>query len=300
MSRPERGFTLIEVVVVIAIIAILLGLMLSAVQKVRSAAARSQCQNHLRQLALACHNYAAAKGHLPPGVVIGNGRAEQVPLLCSTWLVHILPYVEQSAVWEQVQAAYRADPNPYNPPHEAVSQIVIPLYGCPSDSRMGSPQANTASGLVRALTSYLGVMGDNYATNDGVLYADSQVRLGDIRDGTSQTLMIGERPPSANLRFGRWYNGGGQAFTGSLDAALGVREINLRPQAIPHCPRVTYRFEPGDFWDDCDVFHFWSPHPGGANFAFSDGSVRFLSYSAASVMPALASRAGGEVVSPPE
>ncbi|MBA2226700.1 DUF1559 domain-containing protein [Thermogemmata fonticola] len=300
MTRPRWGFSLIEVVVVIAIVALLAGLLLSAVQQVRGAAARMQCQNHLRQLALGCHHYAAAKGQLPPGVVIGNGKPEQVPMFCSTWLVHILPYIEQSAVWEQVQAAYRADPSPFGSAHQAVAQVVIPVYGCPSDSRVSSPQVIPDSHLVKSLSSYLGVMGDNYASGDGVLYTDSQVKMVDIRDGTSQTLLIGERPPAANLTFGRWYNGRGQAFTGSLDAILGVREINLRPQGIPDCPRVVYRFEPGDFWDNCDVFHFWSPHSGGANFAWADGSVRWIPYSAARWMPALASRAGGEVVELPE
>jgi prepilin-type processing-associated H-X9-DG protein len=116
-------------------------------------------------------------------------------------------------------------------------------------------------------------------------------------DGTSGTLMAGERPQGANLRLGRWYNGGRQNLTGSLDAVLSVREPNLHPQAVPDCPQPRYRFEPGEFRDNCDVFHFWSPHPGGANFLFTDRSVRFLACTDAPLMPALASRAGGEVVS---
>ena len=138
-------------------------------------------------------------------------------------------------------------------------------------------------------------------TKDGVLYQDSRIRLGDIADGTSNTLMLGERPASADLQFGWWYAGVGQAGTGSADLVLGVREQNLQPiSGGSPCGPGAYPFSQGGFNDPCAMFHFWSPHPGGANFAFADGSVRFLSYAADPLMPALASRAGGESASPPD
>ena len=108
--------------------------------------------------------------------------------------------------------------------------------------------------------------------------------------------MIGERPPSPDFWLGWWYASG--SVDGSGDTALGVREFNggTDPYTVA-CPKGPYNFRPGKVIEQCDAFHFWSLHSGGANFAFADGSVRFLTYSADSVLPALATRAGGEVVS---
>jgi prepilin-type processing-associated H-X9-DG protein len=124
--------------------------------------------------------------------------------------------------------------------------------------------------------------------------------MADISDGTSQTLFAGERPPSADFQFGWWYAGAGQLFTGSADMVLGVHERNVLPLSIGYaygCPPGPYSFGPGRMSNQCDMFHFWSPHNGGgANFLFADGSVHFLSYSAAPILPALATRSGGEVI----
>ncbi len=140
----------------------------------------------------------------------------------------------------------------------------------------------------------LGVSGKDYSTLDGLLFRDSRIRLTDIKDGASNTLMVGERPPSADFQFGWWYAGAGQKFTGSADMILGVEEQNILTVTAGSCPPGTYKFAPGSFNNQCDMFHFWSPHSGGAHFLMADGSVHFLSYSAAPILPALASRAGGE------
>jgi prepilin-type processing-associated H-X9-DG protein len=122
--------------------------------------------------------------------------------------------------------------------------------------------------------------------------------LAGIRDGASQTIMVGERPPSTDLEFGWWYAGSGQSqLSGSGDMVLGVRELNKR---IPSCDAGPYSFTPGRLDNQCDMFHFWSLHSGGAHFLMADGSVHFLRYDADPIMPALASRNGGEIVSLPD
>ncbi len=293
----RSGFTLIELLVVIGIIAILLGLLLPAVQKVRDAAARVQCQNNLKQLALALHQYHDAHHGLPPG-----HRSLRNPdrMPSSGWALSILPYLEQAPLHAASRAAYQTQSRPFlNPPHRGLSTVVR-VFVCPSDSRAATAQIAQRTGELVAFTCYLGVSGKDYSTSDGVLFQDSRVRLGDITDGTSNTLMLGERPPSADLQFGWWYAGVGQVGTGSADLILGVREQNLQPiTAGSPCGPGAYPFRPGRFSDPCSMFHFWSPHSGEANFAFADGSTRFLAYSADSVLPALASRAGGEAVESP-
>jgi prepilin-type processing-associated H-X9-DG protein len=168
------------------------------------------------------------------------------------------------------------------------------------DARAASPQRAQVSGALAAFTDYLGVSGKNYSTRDGVLFQDSHVCFGDITDGTSNTLLVGERPPSADFQYGWWYAGIGQAFTGSADMILGVQESNLLPVTPGSCGPGVYQYGPGQSNNQCDMFHFWSLHPGGANFLLVDGSVHFLPYSARPIMPALASRAGGEVPTWPD
>ena len=124
------------------------------------------------------------------------------------------------------------------------------------------------------------------------------VAIADVTDGTSQTLLVGERPPSADLEYGWWYMGRGLDGWGAAEMILGVRERN--PPPIPSgspCPPGPSSFRPATANDPCGHFHFWSPHANGANFAFADGAVRFLTYGSDPLMPALATRAGGEVVS---
>src|SRR5437870_10645760 len=94
----------------------------------------------------------------------------------------------------------------------------------------------------------------------------------------SNTLLAGERPPSADFQFGWWYAGAGQKFTGSADMILGVRERNILLGRLGACPPGPYQFRPGNLGNQCDMFHFWSLHDGGAWFLFADGSVRFLTY----------------------
>jgi prepilin-type N-terminal cleavage/methylation domain-containing protein/prepilin-type processing-associated H-X9-DG protein len=294
-ARP--GFTLIELLVVLAIMAILVGLLLSAVQQVRAAAARVKCVNNLKQLALALHQFHGDYHRLPPGQ---RSFVNPDKMRYSGWALSILPYLEQGSLYARSKAEYAAKPSPFAPPHAGLSTPVV-MFACPSDPRAPGPQTSKRTKEVAALTCYLGVSGKDFATRDGVLFQDSRVRLGDISDGTSNTLMLGERPASADMQFGWWYAGVGQLGTGSGDLVLGVREQNLQPiTSNSPCGPGAYPFSPGGFDDPCAMFHFWSPHAGGSHFAFADGSVRFLTYAADAVMPALASRAGGEAVALPD
>ncbi len=285
----RRAVTLIELLVVIGIIALLIALLLPAVQKVRAAATRTQCCNNLKQIGLAVHQYHDQKSRLPAGVSSG-------PYRLSSWLTHLLPYVEQQGVWTATLAAYRQSSSPFNnPPHVGLI-TVIPTYICPAVPGVDVPQLDRYNNLTVAHTCYLGVSGKDLTTRDGVFFRDSRVRFADITDGTSSTLLAGERPPSTDRRWGYWYAGAGQRFTGSCDMLMGVYEQNVQPVTAGSCAPGAYPFGPGSFNNQCDAFHFWSLHSGGAHFLFADGSVHFLSYTAAPILPALASRAGGETV----
>jgi prepilin-type processing-associated H-X9-DG protein/prepilin-type N-terminal cleavage/methylation domain-containing protein len=301
-GNRSSAFTLIELLVVIAVMAILTGLTLAAVQRVREAAARARCQNNVRQLALALHQYHDANGGFPQGhrsfKLFGH-----VPMPYSGWSLSILPDLEQQALYERAVAAYRSKVIPFPPnPHAGLS-TVVPVFLCPSDGRIASAQVSFRTKTLAAFTSYLGVSGrDSSTARDGLLYQGSRTTFADITDGTSNTLLLGERPPSADFQFGWWYAGAGQRLTGSADIVLGAREPNLQLITTGSaCGPGNYPFMPASgFNDPCGMFHFWSPHPGGANFAFADGSVHFLRYSADPIMPALATRAGGEAASLPD
>ncbi len=297
MSRTRSGFSLIEILVVIAIMAVLIGLLLAAVQKVRAAAARMTCQNHLKQIGLAFHNFHVSEGTLP----IGHRslfQADRKPF--TGWTLDILPYIESDPIYSQAAADFRTQPLAFTPPHRHLS-TVYKIYTCPSDPRVSTSQTSIVTKTVVAFTSYLGVSGKDYKSKDGVLIQDARFNLLGITDGSSNTLMIGERPPSTDFQFGWWYAGVGQQLSGSADLILGVREQNLQPIVSgSKCGPGAYPFTDSRFDDPCGMFHFWSPHTGGANFVLADGSVRFFTYSANSVFPALASRAGGEAAALPD
>jgi prepilin-type processing-associated H-X9-DG protein len=268
-----------------AIVGVLAGLLLPAVQRVRAAAIRTECGNNLRQIGIALHRYHDANAVLPPGC---SGERSATPFM--SWCTRILPYLEHDALWQTAHDAFIKEPSFMEvPPHTARS-VVVSVLTCRSDPRGQVPRTR------RAFTYFLGVEGTDQFTRDGVLFLDSKIRLTDIADGTTRTVLVGERPPSADGGFGWWYAGWGQGNDGSADMVLGVREMNVNAPwgGAGHCPPGPYHFGPGSVTDQCDTFHFWSLHAGGANFAFVDGSVHFLAYSADAILPALATRSGAE------
>ncbi len=281
MRRTRAAFTLIELLIVIAIIAVLIGLAIPAILRVREAANRAQCSNQLKQLALACHTYADAHtGHLPPA---RYSRADSTGP--KSWLWSVLPHIEESAIYlSQDDFAF-------------LCPLPLPFLWCPSDPRdlsapFGIGTVGGAHGTF-GLTSYLGVVGsegDAANSSNGVFDVGSVsgVRFAEITDGTSTTLMLGERPPSADLEWGWW------AYS-DYDNLLATRTNLWIPWYQP-CPKPNV-FAPGDIADNCASEHFWSPHTGdGGNWAFADGSVRWIGYDAGERTIPLSTRAGGEVV----
>lgn len=301
MTRLRRAFTLIEVLVAIGVMGVLIGLLLSAVQVVRGTAARAACQNNLKQIALAAQNYHDTRGSLPASYAPFDGISNSL----TTWPVRLLPYLDQVPLWQQTIWAYRVtlDVN-QNPPHVGRT-IVLKMYACPADHRLTEPITDDR-GYTAAYGSYEGVGGGvsrSMGGYDGAMRALTGVRLTEVSDGTSNTLLVGERPPWGRLYCGTWYGTAipnDEVFNDPTWAGGTISSIHVfRGDNWRGC-RGPFRFGPGRLDNRCDVLHFWSLHSGGANFAFCDGSVRFLPYSAEPVMVPLATRAGGEVVTVPD
>jgi prepilin-type processing-associated H-X9-DG protein/prepilin-type N-terminal cleavage/methylation domain-containing protein len=302
--QVRSAFSLIELIVVIGIIGILVAMLLPAIQMVRESGRRTVCSNNVRQLALGLMNFESSYSQLPIGLKSFDDASKRGSSVTQyfgmTWITRILPFVEQNPIWENAVEDYRYDPLPFLT-HRGM-QTVLPLVNCPSDSATTEVHV-THEGYLVALTDYLGVHGKNFQSRDGVFTYDEPIRLAEIGDGQSNTLLIGERPPSPDFWYGWWYaTGSGSQSTG--DVTLGVAEFN--PAHVPggqgigryllDCPPGPYSYIAGRN-EQCDALHFWSYHSGGANFAMADGSVRLIPYSIGdNVMQALATRAGGETV----
>jgi prepilin-type N-terminal cleavage/methylation domain-containing protein/prepilin-type processing-associated H-X9-DG protein len=294
-NLPQRSaFTLIELLVVIAIIAILIALLVPAVQKVREAAARTQCTNNLKQMGVALHAYHDVLHQFPSGVYINTGGWLQY----TTWFCQILPYLEQKTLWDNTTTWLKANSgNPWQAGNPCIG-FIQPTFHCPADSR---PTTVPYGGFKVALTSYLGSAGttsNNPVSADGVLYIDSTVRIADIIDGTSNTLLVGERPATPDFQFGWWPAAWGTG-AGDGDCVLGARDAALASAFGDPATNVGLLLPSQPDQSTHDGAHWWSLHPGGANFLFCDGTVQFLSYTANSVLPQMSTRNSKEVFNMP-
>ncbi len=296
----REGFTLIELLVVIAIIAVLIGLLLPAVQAAREAARRAQCVNNLMQLGIAVHNYESAHEVLPPGVVNPTGPIKNLPQgYHFGWVTQLLPYLEQKNVDRHLDRKVGV----YAPSNLSARVVVIGTLLCPSDGH------NWSNGGV-ASTNYAGCHHDVEApiaaNNAGVFFLNSSVRYEDITDGSSSTIFIGEKNSEvgdlgwasgtrATLRNAGWPIAGSSRFT----------RIAPRPFPIDDedddMDGETTKGSAREPEESAPVGGFSSNHPGGANFLFGDGAVRFLKQSMSpAVFQNLASRADGEMISAAE
>jgi prepilin-type processing-associated H-X9-DG protein len=247
-----------------------------------------------------CTTYAC---NSTPGGLDTQGYPSEGPFWA--WTMKIAPFIEMNNLYESVDIHawpwWQTAPDGTDPNGQ-----LCPTFICPSDAR-GGIQADYGTHKV-ALTSYLGVSGRNQfqeaGGQDGILFVNSAVNMAGIRDGTSTTLMVGERPPSTSQIYGwQWAGAGDAPHFGATDVVLGVLERALAPTAAPDFYREGTIVDPTDL----HRYHFWSLHPGGANWALADGSVRFISYEAGgpenasspTVVEAMATRSGGESVDVP-
>ncbi len=299
--RPSRtAFTLIELLVVIAIIGILIAMLLPAVQQIREAARRVSCANNLHQIGLAMHNYHDSQGHLPPGWK----SSSHVGLPGWGWAAAILPQMEQNNLYESMDLDLLIE----DPRHLDPIKYNIQSYFCPSDqartkktfslepARVLDPNGSDHLPLEIAESNYVGSLGltwdpynppadkcphlyDEGSQYDGggVLYWNSRVRLDDIDDGTSQTLMVGERNSL------------------EMDSSwVGV----VHGAQLPTWRIVGWAAEPPNT-DEHPFAQFSSVHLGGAtNFVLADGSVHVVRDSIDPVSFAqMGTRNHGEVIS---
>jgi prepilin-type N-terminal cleavage/methylation domain-containing protein/prepilin-type processing-associated H-X9-DG protein len=310
--RRRSGFTLIELLVVIAIIAVLIGLLLPAVQKVREAANRTKCLNNLKQMALAAHHYHDTKGKFPIGLHPVDRMSDGRYANGTTWEVELLPYFEQENL--QRKWDYSDHRNNVAGERNAITAQVLQVLLCPSDPLPDSifhfenpslPQYAWAYGYY-GMTSYggnAGIRSWQNPTTDGIFFQDSGIRLADVIDGPSNTFLFGERyhrdPDFDRITYASypsWYPLEAYGMWAAVMFTSGGSKVHhLLSSQVP----INYQVPPSGDWPEIvnRFSAYGSGHPGGANFAFADGSVRFLSdRTPLGTLQALSTRDGGEVV----
>jgi prepilin-type N-terminal cleavage/methylation domain-containing protein/prepilin-type processing-associated H-X9-DG protein len=310
MRRTQRGFTLIELLVVIAIIAILIGLLLPAVQKVREAAARSQCQNNLKQMAIAVHAFHDVRMEFPAGGVT-NGPCCSSPS-GTNWAIEIMPYLELQNLHRQFDPTRTIEDNFHIP----FRQTIVKTYNCPSDINVGQlhrPDSGIGNAQDWRTSSYRAMSGRGYGPNGeswwfddptsganlpiqqrGMLHGTSTPAVSPLRaekfanvtDGSSNTVMLGEYATRNTPRRSSFW-----AYT-----YTSYNQSSAVPQSRTFNPDYAACAALGDS-NPCK--RAWgSFHTGGMNVAMGDGSGRFIrqNIDMNNVWVPLATIAGGEVV----
>jgi prepilin-type N-terminal cleavage/methylation domain-containing protein/prepilin-type processing-associated H-X9-DG protein len=310
--RTRKAFTLVELLVVIAIIAILIGLLLPAVQKVREAANRTRCENNLKQIGLALHNYHDTSRSFPPGYRDLNNDPNSTPDNDLGpgwgWASFILPYMELDNVYKQINFTQTVGMGV----NAQISVLPLKIFQCPADpyqdpfpvydSTFTSPIAivahgnyvgcngwpecfSNAGGNFQGGSGGDGLVGGFGQQACGLFYRNSHYRFADVTDGTSNTIFVGERSnnhaPSTwtgavpGGRCPAWMAGQPPYSTPpgpAYDNADFGEALVLSHGNASHLPSADF-----PIWDP-DTFY--SMHTGpGANFLFGDGSVHFLSRS---------------------
>ncbi len=337
IQKNRSAFTLIELLVVIAIIAILISLLLPAVQSAREAARRIQCVNNMKQFGLGIFNYESSKGCFPAGFV-AQSRFTAVPCTSSwghTWSNYIMPYLDQGNKYAALNFSHPAG----FPQNTSIWEFSVAVFLCPSDTK--ADQSRTTFKITQI--SYASVFGltESIANNYGTLPTSQNAELcGAIRsegifgrnvfypisavtDGLSNTLMAGEtsrfreEPPMSRFNIGNvggsWSGedlGTPPRYTGWGDIRIsGGAYVVPRLNSRPYIGSPTWVTSPSNgthskTWIDdprslsLGQFGFRSLHPGGANFLMGDGSVRFIKESIDILTyRALGTRSGGEVIS---
>jgi prepilin-type N-terminal cleavage/methylation domain-containing protein/prepilin-type processing-associated H-X9-DG protein len=292
----KRGFTLIELLVVIAIIAVLIALLLPAVQSAREAARRIQCTNNLKQIGIATHNYIGVNNCFPQGIQYQiNPNVGNQCFTSGSWFVAMSQYFEQGNVYNAVNFMV----NMYTPPNTTVSGLGQSMLWCPSDSVITNlsftyPVGAQVAGVTLPMyyTSYAGNTGEFFqwfgltaasaqaaaacqfgttapaTSTNGLIFMLSHTTLASVTDGTSNTILASERAhgkfPAADLYCWNWWTSGN--FGDTMFCAM--YPINPFNKIVDYGPL--------DSGPDAYTSSAASFHPGGANFAFADGSVKFI------------------------
>ena len=298
-NAKRSAFTLVELLVVIAIIGILVALLLPAVQAAREAARRTQCRNNFKQVGVALHNYHSAHRTFPPGQIYTHSQCPDTPpnyYAGVSWSALILPFLEQTALYDQWDFQNAGPNGIYDCIHHFVAQQRVAVYLCPTDPQdepIGWGTNFCPDGLPNwdfYMTNMAGVADSQNSwsllfqcvttSGDGMLVNLRAFRIAHCPDGTSNTLMIGETTggaPGSNAGY-LW------AYYNLFDTSLGING----PNTIPGDGMFTF-YPLG--WKG-----FSSYHPGGCHFLLVDGSVQFLSENIDAVLLLqLTTRAGGEV-----
>ena len=296
-TRSRHAFTLVELLVVVAIIGVLIGLLLPAVQSAREASRRSACTNNLRQIGLAIHGHAhARKDQFPEGWLCDPAEVHGEVGPGWGWASRVLPHFEETTVGNTVANHVRAG-QAISSSATSTKQAVLRGFLCPSDAMSGTPlfspgedgagandeesdPDHTPGAEQYARSNYAGMFGTNEIHDDalagnGIFFGNSRVPFSHVLDGLSKTILVGERDSRM----------GGSLWIGMVE---GVCAAPSRIVGVS-----SHMFDAPDHFED-----FSSRHPAGSNFVFADGHVQLLLNSVdVQVFRALGTRAGGETVS---